>query len=263
MFYVKKGFSAFRHLSHLFSGLYSQVPGENHIVAQIKEAMASGIEKNWAGSIMKDWVSKSLHIAKHIRKDTSPFLKNNEIEDLCLKFVKRNHKTKKVIIIGTGVIGSGLIEKFLSDGFYCLWFFNKNKPAISSGDKNIRLLNLKNIKNHLNEADVLISCTGSREYVITREHADSFNGNVKNSVIDLSVPANVDPYISVLSPSGNIRVINLDDLKHWYRREMADMDNIFRIADRAVLEHKNDYDKIISSFQGGNEKQQTCSYSVE
>jgi siroheme synthase-like protein len=38
-YYVKRGYEAFEHISLLTAGLFSQVPGENHIVSQVKEAL--------------------------------------------------------------------------------------------------------------------------------------------------------------------------------------------------------------------------------
>ena len=69
-------------------------------------------------------------------------------------------------------------------------------------------------------------------------------------VVDLAMPRNVAPELNGLA--GSIRVVDLDDLKHWYRREVADMARIFEVSKEIVQQHKEMYEKLTQSFQGRN-----------
>ena len=45
-----------------------------------------------------------------------------------------------------------------------------------------------------------------------------------------------------------LKVVDLDDLKHWYRKEAVDMTEVFKLTDTIISKHKKRYDKIINSF---------------
>ncbi|NOY75230.1 MAG: hypothetical protein GXP32_05495, partial [Kiritimatiellaeota bacterium] len=86
-FYLKRGFEAFAHSGTVMAGLMSQTPGEKHITAQVKEMHAIAEARGWAGSMIREWMDCSLHISKHIRRETEPLLLNYEIEDLSLNYI--------------------------------------------------------------------------------------------------------------------------------------------------------------------------------
>jgi hypothetical protein len=54
----------------------------------------------------------------------------------------------------------------------------------------------------------------------------------------------------------NLKVVDLDDLKYWRRREILDMSMIFEMSNRIINEHNEFYEKIIYNFQGRNKSQQ-------
>ena len=59
--------SALTSASLLAAGLLSQMPGENHIVSQVKEALALATQRGWAGGLVAEWMAAALHISKDIR----------------------------------------------------------------------------------------------------------------------------------------------------------------------------------------------------
>jgi len=255
-YYEKFGFDAFSHLAAVTAGLRSQVPGEHHIVAQVKEAVNLAEEQNWADGMMQDWVSSALHLSKDIRKITAPILHGFEIEDLGIDYLKaeyQNFSDKTVMIIGTGVIGKGLVRRAIEAGCNCYWSYHSNKPEIPpEWQKKIRLFSLNELRERLPSADIVICATSNSGYVLHKGHAPFFDQEKEITIIDLSIPRNVEPEIHNVMPG--LKVLDLDDLKHWYRKETVDMTEIFKLANSIIDKHKNRYDKIINSFQNGNEK---------
>ena len=81
-------------------------------------------------------------------------------------------------------------------------------------------------------------------------HAPFFDQEKELTIVDLAMPRNVAPELENLSP--NIDVVDLDDLKHWYRRKAADMARVYEVSKEVVDRHQEYYDKIVHSFQGGN-----------
>ena len=252
-YYIKYGFEAFGHLSGVLAGLMSQTPGEKHIVAQLKGTLAVAKENGWGNSMIQDWMDSALHISKHIRQDVEPLLRNFEIEDLTMKYIEsESHdlSQKKVLLMGTGVVGETLAKQLLPEVAELCWCYHQNKPE-PLGDGGVsRIVSMKELKEQLADIDIVICATSSSSPIIHHGHAPFFDFAKPILVIDLAIPRNVSPELGKLMP--NIKVIDLDDLKYWYRREAVDMAKIFEISNVITNEHKDMFEKILYHFQGSN-----------
>ena len=144
-FYLHRGRKAFFHLSELCAGLLSQTPGENHIVAQLKEASAAAADRGWSSLVLRQWIDTTLHVSRHIRKATTPLLRQVELEDLCVEYLDRNADPElPVLIVGTGMVGRELKERFIEKGHSILWCYNRNIPEIP-GDEDVTLIPLSDL----------------------------------------------------------------------------------------------------------------------
>lgn len=247
-FYIKRGFDAFGHMSIMLAGLYSQTPGENHIVAQTKNALDLAVEHRWAEGLMRKWLDSALHVSKRIRTETHSMLKSSEIEDLSLSYLSSTCgvKEKRVIVAGTGMTGESLIQTLSSAGANCTWCYHINKPV----DANVNLCSINELPGLLKAADIIIFATSSPDPILDQRHAACFDPSRQTTIIDLSAPRNVAPELGVAAQC--VTIMDLDDLKHWYRREEADMDAIMRTAKGVVDSHIERYEQIIKDFQSGN-----------
>lgn len=249
-YYIKYGLEAFGHMASVLAGLMSQTPGEKHITAQVKEALNIAREKEWAGSMIQEWMDSSLHISKHIRQKVEPFLKNFEIEDLSIQFIVsecKDLKKKKALILGSGVIGEIVCKQLVKKAKEVVWCYHQNKPKNIQVD-NCRIISMKSLKDVLPDIDLIVCATTSESPVIHHGHAPFFDFSREVMVVDLSSPRNVSPELEKLM--SNIQLTDLDDLKYWFRREAVDMAKIFEISNKLINEHEDLYQKIIYHFQG-------------
>lgn len=255
-FYLKRGLDAFEHTCVLNAGLLSQTPGEKHIAGQVKQALADAKESEWAGGMLEEWMSSTLHVSKHIRSAAEPLLQTFEIEDCALMYADAqvpDLNRKHVLVLGTGEIGRGVVERLIGrdEPLTCDWCYNRQKPEIPlEWDNRLRVGTLNELKDRLSQADVVISAAGGSGYILHQGHAPFFDQEKNIHIVDLAMPRTVDPALDGLSP--NFHVADLDDLKHWYRREAVDMTRIFELSRTAVHEHRDMYDKILNNFQGTN-----------
>jgi glutamyl-tRNA reductase len=253
-FYLKHGAEAYEHLCLVSAGMLSQTPGESHIAAQIKEALADAQQRGWAGSMMQEWVSSLLHVSKHIQAEVAPLLRKEEIEGLTLKYLEAHIPDlpeKTLMILGAGMIGQGLVRAALPKVGKIIWCYHINCPELSGEWKNsVELCTFNSIKDRLGEADIIISATEAPGHVLHSGHAPFLDQEKKIVLIDLGMPRNIEPGLSALSPE--LSLIDLDGLKHWHRRENPEMENIFNHCSRIIGDHQEQYERIIKSFQGGN-----------
>jgi len=249
-YYMKYGYDAFRHMSFVCAGLMSQTPGEKHITAQLKSALDYSKSKGWAGKLMQEWFDNTLHISKHIRQIVEPMFSAFEIEDLSLKYASDifpDISKHGVMLIGTGIIGQAIAEKLIAKGCSFTWCYHMNRPEVKHGEK-IRLCNLNEMKDHLPSAEIIISVATTPAYLIHNGHAPFMDQTRKMLIIDLGIPRNVSPEFKKLMP--NMTIADLDDLKHWHRREAIDMSHVFDKSSQAVEEHRPQFEKLMNGIKG-------------
>jgi len=253
-FYIKRGLKAFQHTSVMTAGLLSQTPGEKHIVAQMKDTMKTALAQAWAGTMLQQWQSSILHVSKDIRGATEGLLRDWEIEDLCRQYLIAecpDWSSRQVLVLGAGVVGAGLVEHLGKSGQRVDWFYHRNRPVIPAGcGDNVQLLGMNQLRDRLPHAEAIVCATSSQGHVLHMGHAPFLNLETETLIVDLAMPRNVDSQLDGISDS--VKVIDLDDLKHWYRRKIVNLAKIFEISTGIVAEHKDMYERLINSFQGGN-----------
>jgi glutamyl-tRNA reductase len=253
-YYLKSGKEAFEHLCLVTAGMLSQTPGENHITAQMKEALETAKTRGWAGNMTTEWISSALHVSKHIKTDVAPLLHSYEIEDLALRYLEANGKDLTactIMVLGSGMIGQGLMKDSLQKAGKIIWCYHVNKPELPAGaEGKVELCTFNDMKERITDADIIISATDSPGHLLHLAHAPFFNQERPVMMLDLGMPRNIAPELDNLS--GDVTVVDLDGLKYWYRRELTDMNDILTRCRSIVNEHQDLYEKITCSFQNGN-----------
>jgi glutamyl-tRNA reductase len=253
-FYVRSGSAAFEHVAVLSAGLLSQTPGECHITAQVKEALDYAGDRGWAGPLMRAWVDSALHTAKDIRQVTGPLLRGQEIEDLGLEFLtalRPQLKEQRVMVIGTGVVGEGLVKRLLVQGARVDWIYHTRKPEIPPEvASRIWLGDFNQLRTRLAKTDVVLSATSSAGHVLHQGHAPFFDQEKPILMVDLAIPRNIAPELNGLTP--NLRVVDLDDLKTWSRRHSEDLVRVYELSRRVVQEHTDLYERLVKTLQNRN-----------
>jgi len=250
-FYIKTGWNAFQHLCLVTAGMLSQTPGENHITAQIKDALETAKTRTWAGNMTQEWISNVLHVSKAIKNEVAPLLHNMEIEDLALRYLEANGKDlseSTLMVLGAGMIGKGLVKDSLPNIGKIIWCYHVNKPDIpKGGEHKIERCTFNDMKNRITDADIIVSATDAPGHILHMAHAPFFNQERPVTVIDLGMPRNIDPELDDLS--SDVSVVDLDGLKYWYRRELTDMEEILSRSKAVATAHNDLYEKIANSFK--------------
>lgn len=241
-FYVRRGFDAFKHLSLVTSGIYSQLIGENHITSQMKDALANSEGKNYSGGLLKSCIEAALFNSKEIRNAIHPIIKPSEIDALAVKYIKSLKDidlTKvSIAVLGTGKIGSNLIDHLLK--IKCgniFWFYNKNIPKTDK-EGVFTMLPLNRLEHEISNFKIIISALRTDKPLLV-------NMSLKKNapiVIDLGMPRNISPD---LAPD----IIDLDKLKIWFRKEACSIKKLLSICDRIINKNIHSYEKIFNSLK--------------
>ena len=248
-YYVKRGFDAFTHVAMVTAGMLSQTPGEHHIVAQVKEAVEAAVAAGWAGGTMQELLSSSLRVARDVRAATKPLLAEREIEDIAVEYMKamRPRPATHVLVVGTGGIGTSVIQQCAALGFTCDWCCHRAKPAIDPSWKgNVMLCAMADLPAKLRLADVVVCATASPGHVLRKEHVQCFNQHRDVLVIDLAMPRNVDPALD--GTMTHVHVADLDELKRWSLKDAPDMVKATKLSRQAIEHQRSLYERLVEAF---------------
>ena len=248
-YYVKQGFSAFSHLCSVTAGMDSQTPGEFHVVSQVKEALEEAEANGWAGPIIRELTDATFHVSKDIRHAIGSLLDVEEIEDVALRFMDHASRMlqgrKRALVIGTGVLGTGLLRGLLQRGFTCAWAYHTHRPETPEG---VRLIQLGEIATVLPQTDLVMSAVDVKSPVVTSERHAAFLNPQGSLLIDLGMPRNLDPALAGMKTM----LADLDVLKHWHRTMNGTLGQARAICQRVLEEHREFYERIHASLRGAN-----------
>ena len=253
--YSLAGREAFRHLALMVSGLLSQIPGETHICAQVKTALDHSAQAGWSAGVLRDWIGTALHIGKAIRQILPAPLTGSDIEDRCLAFLERQGGPlagRPVLVIGSGALGTGLVERFAARGARVTCCYHSRPPRFTpAAGTPIALVPLAGLDAALPAQEILVGAAQGTAPLLTADHARRLAPDRPVWVVDLGVPRNVAP--DFMRPIPGLHRADLDDIKRFDAEAAGPLLNAARLqADRLIEEHQTDYDRIRSSIQGGN-----------
>jgi len=181
-----------------------------------------------------------------------PLLDVAEIEDVALRYLDRDRADtaeRVAVVIGTGMVGQGLVAGLMKRGWRCRWVYFRNAPAVRAEDKlRIEVVQLEALAQVLPHADVVISAVDVQAPVVTCAAHRSLLKAQGVTLIDLGMPRNIDRGFDACE--GQFRVADLDVLKPWARADAGVHEQIVAICERVMDEHRESYERIRRSIQG-------------
>lgn len=251
-YYLKTNEKAFEHLCLVTAGMLSQTPGENHITSQIKDSLDISKTRGWSGNMMQEWISSVLFVSKEIKNETRQKMQTEEIEELALRFIRsKDNFSKTIMIIGTGLLGKSLVQTSIDNFKNIIWCYHRNKPDIKEEWKqHINLISFNEIKNKLNNTNVIISAADSNGFILTTAHAPFFDLEKTTHIVDLGMPRTIDPGLQNLS--ADIQILDLDGIKYWNRQGLCHFYDFLTNSKKITEQNMNLYEKITHNFQSWN-----------
>jgi glutamyl-tRNA reductase len=208
------GEAAADHLFRVASGLDSMVPGEGEILGQVRAAYEAGA----AGSVLHRLFRQALHVGKKVRSQTSIGESPASVSAAAAALVRRMfgelHGTR-IVLVGAGKASELAARNLLSAGGKIDVVVNR---TLDHGRRlarglGARPLPLEQVSRELERADVVISSTSARGYVLRREEVEAALPARRGRpllVVDLAVPRDVDPAIRELD---GCYLYDVDDLE--------------------------------------------------
>jgi len=216
--YVKHGVDAVRHLFRVASSLDSMVVGEAQILGQLKEAYTKASEYHTNGRTVDRAFHAAFRAAKRVRTETSVAENPVSISHVAVELAESifsSLKDRSVLVVGAGKMGELAARRFAAKGGMKLVVTNRTaeraaETAVRLGAQSAPFERLESL---LCDADVVISSTAAKGYVIT---APMLQGVIRWRhyrplfLVDIAVPRDIEPAAGRIE---NVYLYDVDDLQ--------------------------------------------------
>ncbi|MGC2247800.1 MAG: glutamyl-tRNA reductase, partial [Terriglobales bacterium] len=218
---------AIRHIFRVASSLDSMVVGEPQILGQVKEAYATARAVGAVRAELDQLLTRAFAVAKRVRNETAVGSSSVSIASVAVELAEKIFGTlngKSVFLVGAGKMSELAARHLLAHGASSIFVANRTY------DRAIRLahqfdgqaIEFNRLYETCDNADVVITSTGSPHFIFRPEHAEQFLSRRRNRpmfFIDIAVPRDVDPEMNKID---GIFVYDIDDLQQAVTSHVAD-----------------------------------------
>lgn len=209
--------TAARHLFRVASGLDSIILGEPQILGQVRDAMIEAHQQGTSGPILERLFQRALATGKRARSRTGISRGAGSISHAAVKLAQDtvgDLSDKRAVTIGLGEMGCLVARNLFANGVGTVDICNRTlqRAELIASEIGGQAIPWNELGQTVRGADIIITATGSDEYVLTREHLVPTNGYDSQPVlvIDISVPRNVDPQVDTLP---HVQLFDVDALQ--------------------------------------------------
>ena len=239
---------AFNHLLRTSCSLESLVVGEKEILAQIRRAYESCRVAGFTGDGLRTIMDRVVKTAKEVYTNTN--ISKNPVSVVSLAYRKlRDLKmcaNSRLLIIGSGETNKNLAQYLKKHKYSNFSIFNRTveNAASMAKDLNAVAYPLSALENFKGGFDVIITCTGATEPIITEEiYRKLLNGETdKKIIVDLAIPNDTAAEVIKKYP---IHYIEVETLKETARKNIQERYNELVHAETIIEQNIKEFDLVL------------------
>ncbi|MXQ55888.1 glutamyl-tRNA reductase [Shimazuella alba] len=215
--YVKTNKDAVEHLFRVVCGLESLVIGETQILGQVKHAFQMALQAGTTGTLFNHLFKQAISLGKKAHTETEIGQNAVSVSYAAVELGKKlftSFAKKTVLLVGAGKMSELTAKHFQSVGVKDVLVVNR---TFSKAEELAKVFHgtaypWGSLPQALLAADVVVSSTGAKNYVITHEMIQTVVSERKKPLffIDIAVPRDIDPSVNELD---NAFLYNMDDLE--------------------------------------------------
>ena len=208
---------AVHHLFSLASSIDSLVVGEREIITQVRKAYEECIQNNLCGDFIRVLVQNTISTAKKVYTESEIATRPVSIVSLAFLELKKHisNQPKIFLVVGAGKTITSIIKFINKNNHHRYLIFNRSKEKaahlVATLNLDAQVFSLNELGNKPLEFDYIISCTGSKEVVLSKENYKKINPkNNKKIIVDLAIPNDCE---QLIARDFNVKIINVEQLK--------------------------------------------------
>src|SRR5271156_3848312 len=244
---------AVRHLFRVAASLDSMVVGEPQILGQVKESYTAARSVGAVGGNLERLLQSALAAAKKVRTETQIGSSSVSIASVAVDLARKifgSLEGKRVLLVGAGKMSELAARHLMQQGAGSLLIANRtHERALHLARKfSGHVVRFDDLHDRADEADILITSTGSPEFIFRTPHAQQFLHRRRNRpmfFIDIAVPRDVDPEVNRLD---GIFLYDIDDLQSVAVSNLSDRAREAQRAEAVLEQELARYQRRIESL---------------
>jgi glutamyl-tRNA reductase len=245
---VYEQLDAFNHLLRTSCSLESLVVGEKEILAQIRKAYEACRIAGFTGDYMRMIMNRVVKTAKEVYTHTN--ISKNPVSIVSLAYRKlRDLKmcaNSRLLIIGAGETNKNIAQYLKKHKYSNFSVFNRTleNAEVLAKDLNGTAYPLSELENYNQGFDVIITCTGATEPIVTEEiYKKLLNGETgKKVIVDLAIPNDTAAEVVKNYP---IHYIEVESLKEIARKNIQERYDELVNAEHIIEENIKDFELVL------------------
>ncbi len=245
-----EGDQALHHLFSVASSIDSLVVGEREIITQVRNAYDKCNQFNLTGDLLRIAIKKTIEVAKHVYTHTN--IARNPVSVVSLAYRKLRelnvHTDARFLIIGSGVTNTTMAKYLKKHKFANFTIFNRTLENAQklAAELNGKAFPLSELKNYKAGFDIIVTCTGATESIITPEIYKNLVGSdkAKKVVIDLAIPNDLDAEIL---NNYNVNLIAITNLQDVAKENMAAREQEMQACNSIIENNIEEFKQILKT----------------
>lgn len=209
---------AIDHLFNVACGLNSMVLGETQILGQVRSSFIEAQEQQTTGTVFNQLFKQAITLAKRAHSETDIGANAVSVSYAAVELAKKifgSLNGKHVLILGAGKMGELAIQNLHGNGASQVTVINRTFEKAKSLAERFsgQAKSLNELQCALIEADIVISSTGAKDFVIDKDMMEDVERVRKGKplfMVDIAVPRDLDPMLAELD---NVFLYDIDDLE--------------------------------------------------
>ncbi len=251
--YQPNCYDAIEHLFRVSSGLESMIVGETQVLGQVKEAYLKAQELKGSDGVLNSLFQKAIQVGKKVRTATSIDQHPVSVSYAAVELAKKTLgplQDKTVLVVGAGEMADLATQYLMVNGVSSVIISNRSyeKAVQMAALFDGRAARLDQLSAELGNADIVISCTAARHYVMRESNCRQAlldRKGRKIMMIDVAVPRDIDPALNSIE---GVFLYDIDDLQGVIDLNMAARRKAAFQANSIIAAELDDFNQWMASL---------------
>ncbi|MFM8827165.1 MAG: glutamyl-tRNA reductase [Actinomycetota bacterium] len=216
--------AAVAHLFEVASGLDSAVVGESEIIGQVRDAWESAMAQGVSRSSLNLLFRHAIETGKRARTETGISRSTASVSHAAVEMAEDiigSLTGARVLVVGAGEMGEGVATALARAGAQSV-VVNRSETRGGALAERVgaRVASFSDLAAEVAVADVVVSCTGAGDAVLTHAAVSGARKGVTTPllIVDIALPRDVEPSVAGIE---GVTLRDLDHLKEWAARGLS------------------------------------------
>jgi glutamyl-tRNA reductase len=259
--YSHRDLGSVTHSLRVASGLDSMIVGEPQILGQMKQSFAVASEVRSLGPVLGRLFQHAFAVAKLVRSQTQVGAHPVSVAYAAVQMARRifsDLSGQTVLLLGAGEMAQLLARHLQQQGVGRIVVANRSLERAEKLAREVHgyAISLNDLPRYLGDADLIVSSTAARGYVLEREAMQRAVKSRRRKpvfLIDLAVPRDIDPRIADME---DIYLYTVDDLRAVVAENMKLREEAAKQAEVLVQTQALEFARWLESRDAGATIQQ-------